>query len=190
MNFPQEHQLAIDWHVPLLSSNRTWLKTALREMEPFKLKPTDVPLIIRLIENPKYDIGIFPGAVSLLSHDCIHIILGRGVLPKDEAFVIGYTMGSTKKMTPFREKMFLLISKYLYPEGYNFGEEEAYVFKHGVIAGSRCLVDLTKVDFRFFSTWELKDIRRKFGISVDFLKLCYILEQKKFPNSPESKRLL
>ena len=63
-----------------------------------KLEAEDVPLIIKLVENPKYDIGLFAGNVSLYNHDCIHLLLGRGLRVKDEAFVIGFTMGSTKKM--------------------------------------------------------------------------------------------
>ena len=189
MNFPEQN-LAEQWHVPLLSSGKIRLKTALKQMRPYKLNPQDVPLIIRIVENPKYDIGLFPGAVSLLTHDCIHVLLGRGVLPKDEAFVIGYTMGSTKRMTAFKEKVFLFVSRYLYPEGYSFTEEEKEVFKYGLIAGSKCYKDLSKINFKWFLNWSLRDIRGKMGIDVDFLKLCYKLEQKKFFNCEETNRLL
>jgi hypothetical protein len=185
-----EHNIE-EWHLPLLASGNTWLKTSLREMEPWKLHQGDIPFIIKLIENPRYKIARwFGGAVDLATHDCIHILLGRGVLIKDEAFVIGYTMGSSKKMTPFKEWLFLFISKYLYPEGYKFGKEEALVFKMAVIAGSKCHVDLAKVNFRWFTKWKLDHIRGKFGIKKDFLKLCYILEKKSFPSSPESQRLI
>jgi hypothetical protein len=180
-----------EWHVPLFSSGKTWLKTALREMQPWKLHQDEIPFIIKLIENPNYGIARwFGGAVDLTTHDCIHVLLGRGILIKDEAFVIGYTMGSSKKMSPLKEKLFLFISKYLYPEGYRFGEEEAIVFKMAVIAGSKCHVDLGKVNFRWFAKWKLDHLRGKFGINKDFLKLCYILEKKKFLNSPESQRLI
>ena len=75
------------------------LSAFIKEMEPFKLCQEDVPLIIKLVENPKYFTSkLFTGAVDLFTHDCIHVLLGRGLLPKDEAFVIGYTMGSGKKM--------------------------------------------------------------------------------------------
>lgn len=188
MNFPEQN-LAEDWHVPISEGGKT-LKEVLREMLPFKLEPNDVPLIIKLIENPKYRLGFFPGAVSLLNHDCIHAVLGRGVLPKDEAFVIGFTMGSTKKMTGFKSKIFLFVARYLYPEGYKFKEDEAWVFKMGVLAGSKCPANLPKIDFRWFSKWSLEQIREKLEIDVDFLKLCYILEKKRFPESKESNRLI
>jgi len=174
----------------LFSSNKKKLKDVLKEMKPFKLKQQDVPFIIRFIKNPKYDIGFFPGAVSLLNRDCIHVLLGRGVLDKDEAFVIGYIMGSTKKMTTFKEKLFLFISRYLYPKGYRFGKGEAKIFEYGLIAGKKSCKDLSKIDFKWFLSWTLKDIRSKLGVDIDFLKLCYILEKKAFPNSPESQRLI
>ena len=118
-------------------------------MEPFKLSKNEVPLVIRFMENPKFDFfNIFPGSVTLKSHDCIHALLGRGLLPKDEAFVIGFTMGTTKKLGRLREWLFLLIARHLYPEGYKFYEEEKQIFRNGVDIGSHMgCVNLSKVDF-------------------------------------------
>ena len=165
------------------------LKTLLKEMEPFALNPKDVPLIIRLIENPKYDIGLFSGSTTLGAHDCIHILLGRGLLLKDEAFVIGYTMGSTKKMKRWRRNLFMFISKYLYPKGYKFGENERFIYNLGVVAGSKCPTDLSEVDFTEFLDLTLPKIRSKLGIDKDFLKHCYAIEKKSFKDI-ESQRLL
>ena len=131
------------WHVPLFSNGKK-LKTALREMNSWRLNSGDVPWIIRFVENPKSifcDFDVFPGCVDLHSHDCIHIILGRGVLPKDEAFVIGFTMGSTKRLGWFREKLFLFITRWLYPDGYRFYDEERQVFQLGLMAGRKCEKD-------------------------------------------------
>jgi len=178
------------WHVSLSNTRKT-LKQALSEMDSFKLKQNDVPLIIQLTENPKYNFfSIFPGRVSLLAHDCIHILLGRGLLPKDEAFVIGFTMGSTQKMTNFKIKLFLFITKYLYPEGYKFSDEEAHVFEMGVLAGMKNPKDLSLLDFRWFMSWRVDRIRKRLGINGKFLKICYLLEKKKFKDSKESQRLL
>lgn len=181
---------AEDWIVRITSKKRK-LKHALKSMEHFKLKQKDVPFIIRFFENPKYNIGLFPGAVPLLTHDCIHIILGRGVLPKDEAFVIGYTMGSTNKIGKFREWLFLFCAKYLYPEGYKFLEEERHVFKTAMSLSSLTdnVKDLSKVNFLKYMDWTLEDIRRDLGISSHVLRIVYILESRHFPNAPESKRL-
>ena len=146
LNAPDE--LAAEWIVPLSEGDKK-LSEAIAEMEPFKLEGKDVPFIIKFFENPKFNLfNFFPGSVKLKNHDCIHAILGRGVLPKDEAFVIGYTMGSTGKMTDFKEFLFLLTVSWLYPEGYKFCEEERGVFK-----GARDTAemsrpsDLSKVNF-------------------------------------------
>ena len=56
-----------------------------------------MPLIIKLVENPNYKTSkLFGGAVDLFTHDCIHVLLGRGLLPKDEAFVIGVLWGQAE----------------------------------------------------------------------------------------------
>lgn len=46
---------------------------------------SDIPLIIRLLENPASPIAL-PGKITLHNHDCLHIILGVGVSSTDEAF--------------------------------------------------------------------------------------------------------
>tara|TARA_Y100001938_G_C8033898_1_gene402231 strand:+ start:212 stop:817 length:606 start_codon:yes stop_codon:yes gene_type:complete len=181
---------ADNWHLPLFKTqNRTLLK-CLDSMEDFKLCQEDVPLIIKLAENPKYDIGLFAGYVDLFSHDCIHILLGRGLLVKDEAFVIGYTMGSSRKMFRWRRNLFMFICKYLYPEGYKFGEEERYVFNSAVLLGSKCGVDLSKVKFETFLNRKLSMARRELKINIEDIEKFYSFEKQIFPNSRESQRLL
>ena len=162
-------------------------------MNDWKLKANDVPWIIRAVENPRSllcEFGIFPGCVDLFSHDCIHIVLGRGILPKDEAFVIGYTMGSTKKLGWFKEKLFLFIARWLYPEGYKFLKEERQVFQWGVIAGQQCKLDLTKVDFESMKNRSISAIRKALGVETKLVKICYILEKRAYPDSIESQRLV
>ena len=166
------------------------LKTFLSEMKPFKLNQGDVPLIIKLVENPQYKTSkLFTGAVDLFTHDCIHALLGRGLLLKDEAFVIGYTMGSSKKMKRWRRNLFMFCAKYLYPEGYKFGEEERFIFNLAVVAGSKCDVDLSNVDFHDLLDLRISEIRRDLKISYEIIKHCYGLEKRCF-SSIESKRLL
>ena len=83
----EERQNCIkEWHIPLFSKKQWTLKEGLKSMNDFKLEESEVPLIIRLVENPKYDIGLFAGNVSLFNHDSIHLLLGRGLEVKDEAF--------------------------------------------------------------------------------------------------------
>jgi hypothetical protein len=181
-------QLSAEWYVPLNSRKRWTLNKALLTMQDFKISQEDVPLIIKLVENPKYDIGLFSGNVDLHSHDCIHVLLGRGLLVKDEAFVIGFTMGATRKMSRWRRNLFMFISKYLYPEGYKFGEEERYVFNSAVLLGQRCPIDLSKVDFydNKILTAPLSKLRANLGIDKKEINRYYSLEGSLFD---ESRRL-
>ena len=180
---------AESWH-PKLSSPRRKLNSTLKEMDSFRLHQENIPLIIKLVENPNYNTAkLFGGAVDLFTHDCIHVVLGRGLLVKDEAFVIGYTMGSTKSMKRWKRNLFMFVSKYLYPEGYKFGEEERFVFNMGVVAGSLCPTDLSQINFKKYLNKQMNTIRKDLKIDVDFLEKYYLLEKKCFKDT-ESQRLL
>jgi hypothetical protein len=186
----ERRRRAEEWHIPLFSKRQWTLNDALASMSSFKLESKSIPLIIRLAENPKYDIGLFSGTMTLNEHDCSHLLLGRGVQIKDEAFVIGFVMGSTKKMKRWRRNLYLFCSKYLFPEGYKFKEEERFVFNMAIMAGERCSCDLSTVDFKKHGNLKLPVLRDKIGIDRALLKCCYEIEKKCFPNSPESQRLL
>ena len=189
----ETERLISEWYIPLRSRKRWTARSALETMEGFKLAQSDVPLIIKLVENPKYDIGLFEGAVGLKTHDCIHVLLGRGLLPKDEAFVIGYTMGSTKKMPRWRRNLFMFCSKYLYPKGYRFGEEERFVFNMGVALGSVNPTDLSVAGKHLSTIWldlPVTHLRKSFCIDIELLKSYYKIEKELFPNSIESQRLV
>lgn len=184
----EQKVLAENWHHPLSNDGST-LQSVLGTMRDFKLAQQDIPFIIKATENPKYITSkLFTGAVDLFSHDCIHVLLGRGLLVKDEAFVIGYTMGSGKKMSRWRRNLFLFVTKYLYPEGYKFTEEERYIFYSGVMAGSQCPTDLSKVDFNKLLDYKVQGVREKLGIDRELLR-CYYCTEKKLFKDKESQRL-
>ena len=179
------------WHIPLKTQKRLTLQKSLKTMELFRLNQKEVPLIIKLVENPDcWTSKLFTGAVDLFRHDCIHVLLGRGLLPKDEAFVIGYTMGSAKKMKRWRRNLFMFFAKYLYPKGYRLREEERFVFNMGVKMGSLIEEDLSLVDFESLNKLTPKGLREKLGVDENLLMNYYLLEKVLFPDSPESQRLL
>ena len=60
----------------------------------------------------------------------------------------------------------------------------------GIIAGSKCLTDLSKIDFSAYSSYTPCQIRDRVGIDEKFLFDCYAVEKNFFPDSPESQRLL
>lgn len=182
-----------DWHIPF-SHDEITLREARASLAELGAKQEDIPLMIQLVENPRFDIpgfDLFHGAVDIRTHDCIHILLGRGLLSKDEAFTIGFTMGSTHKVTTLEEKLYSLISKHLYPKVYQFDDEAIHVFKDAVRLGflSDCQ-PLNQVKYEDYLDCSLREIREKIGIEKDLILAYYRIERKRYPNSKASLRLL
>lgn len=151
--------------------------------------PDDIDPIIRLFENPKSPIA-FRGAVSLERHDCIHILLGRGLLPQDEAFVIGYTMGTAPYITPLETGLFKFIAYHFYPKPYDFKKEDLKAYDLGVKAGKRnpkrALYTFPIEEHKAKTLGELRDI---LSINKTLLKDVYSVERNILPDTIASKRL-
>ena len=65
--------IAENWSIPLTERDVT-LEEAASSMNKWKLTQSEVPLIIQLVENPKYRLKwLFPGSVTLRVHDYAHI---------------------------------------------------------------------------------------------------------------------
>ena len=181
------------WHVPLSRAGMT-LAEAHRTLQPFALQQREVPLLVQLVENPRFDlpgVEIFSGATDLRKHDYLHILLGRGLLPKDEAFVLGFTMGSTNRVGEMEERLFTLIARYAYPKTYRFDDEDVAVYKDAVrLAYVSDCHPLAGVDFKPMLDWPLGRIRREVGVEEDLLRAYYAIEARRYPQSVESQRLL
>ena len=182
-----------DWHIPF-SQHGITLREAKDSLAKLGAKQEDIPLMIQLVENPRFNIpgfDFFHGAVDLATHDAIHILLGRGLLPKDEAFVIGFTMGSTDQVTTMEENLYAVFTKHLYPKVYQFNDEEIRIFKDATKLGfvSDCR-PLDKIDYAKYLDWKLGDIRRDIGLEGDLILAFYRIEQKRFPASKAIQRLL
>lgn len=182
-----------EWHNPLARDYVT-LQEAYDGMSRVGADKQEIPLMIQLVENPKYRIPgftLFHGAVDLRQHDCIHIILGRGLLEMDEAFTIGFTMGSTKKVTTTEEHLFSLIARHLYPKVYQFGEQEIAVFRDAVRLSyiSGCAA-LDEIEFEDYFGQPLHRIREEIGLEANLLRAYYEIEKTRYPDSPASQRLL
>ncbi|GGY68664.1 hypothetical protein GCM10011613_11150 [Cellvibrio zantedeschiae] len=182
-----------EWLIPLHEDQQT-LAEAYAQMKAIALQQESIPLLVQLVENPKYDlpgIDIFSGATDLATHDYIHILLGRGVLPKDEAFVIGFTMGSTKQVGEWEEKLYGLFTKHFYPKNYRFSDEDFQIYKDAVRLGyiSNCQ-PLNKVDYPSLAHLSIKEARGKIGIEADLLRAYYKIEARRYPESYESQRLI
>lgn len=182
-----------DWHLPISFGNYT-LKQVLDSSAHMKAQQEDIPLMVKLVENPKFDLpgfDIFHGAVNLHDHDCIHALLGRGMLSKDEAFTIGFTMGSTNRVTSAEQKLYEWAAKYLYPGPYKFDDEAIQVFKDGVHLGyvSDCQ-PLDQIDFNSYMDITLDSIRQRLGLETDLLLAYYNIEARRYPQDKASQRLL
>lgn len=190
MSLPQAVQ---DWFIPLSRAEIT-LRQAFTEMREIALDQNSIPAIVQLVENPKYDIpgiDIFSGATDLVTHDYIHILLGRGVLPKDEAFVLGFTMGSTNRIGQLEENLYGLFSRFLYPEHYRFSDDEFQIYKDAVRLGyiSDC-ERLDLIDYETLADLTLEEARQQIGIETKLLQAYYEIEAKRYPDALESRRLI
>ena len=182
-----------DWFIPLSETGKT-LRQAYNDMQTIGFRQEAIPLIIQLVENPRYalpGLELFSGATDLETHDYIHLILGRGVLPKDEAFVLGFTMGSTNRMTVLEEKLYGLFSRFLYPRDYRFTDEDFQVYKNAVRLAyiSNCQ-PMDKIDYHQLLDLPLETIRKQLGIETPLLRAYYQIEKQRYPDCVESRRLL
>lgn len=151
--------------------------------------PLEISRLVRLFENPDSPMAL-TGAVSLERHDCIHTVLGRGLLTQDEAFVIGFTMGTAKDLKALEIALFKTVARYLYPKNYRLTDQALKVYELGLEAGqaSHC----TKIyDFPFedHMDWTLGQLRSTVNIDTHALKAAYAEEKALFPETKASKRL-
>lgn len=182
-----------EWHIPLSRSDIT-LRAALDSLAAVGARQQEIPLIVRLLENPKYSLPgltLFHGAVDLAAHDRIHLLLGRGLLAADEAFTIGFTMGSTKHVSRTEEWMFGWLASHLYPSPYTFDANAVRIFNDAVRLGgiSGCR-PLNKIDFDRYLDTPLGEIRKQVGLETDLLTACYRIEKERYPESVACQRLL
>ena len=169
MNKPVSYK---EWHIPFQHDHIS-LRQAHDSLMSVGEGQQGIPLMVQLVENPKYrlpGVTLFHGAVDLKQHDFIHLILGRGLLPKDEAFAIGFTMGTTNKVTTTAEALFSWIAKNLYPELYRFTAEDIKVFQDAVKLGfiSDCL-PLDQFDFGQALDCSLKEIRGQLRMEKELI---------------------
>ncbi len=181
------------WITPLDDDRKT-LREAYESLMSVGNSQDEVPFIVQLAENPKFHLGglgFFKGRVTLEQHDYIHILLGRGLTLMDEAFVLGFTMGSTDRVSTQESNLFSIINQFLYPKPYRFSNEGAQVFKDAIALAyvSDC-VPLESVDFHPLLDLPLREVREAVGLEVDLLKAYFRIEAKRYPQCAASQRLL
>ena len=125
---------------------------------------TSIHWFVWLLENPSSPISL-TGAVDLYNHDIIHILLNRGMNVRDEAMVIGFTMGNSETTSSWVRWLFEFCAQHLYPAGYSFSEYDLFEFEKGFAYGytrPRKNIHLE----RFNTLEEIEDIRKKWGIEL------------------------
>jgi len=182
-----------DWYIPV-KQDAISLRQARDSMSLVRAEQEEIPLMVQLIENPKFQIPgirLFHGAVDLAKHDYIHIILGRGLLDKDEAFTIGFTMGSTNKVSTTEETLYSFVSQYLYPGVYQFDKDAVEVFKNAVRLGyiSSC-APLDEFDFEPYLDMPVREVRELLELEKNLLLAYFEVEKTRYPGARDSQRLL
>ena len=127
-------------------------------------EPSTIHWFVWLLENPKSPISL-TGAIDLYNHDIIHILLDRGMLNRDEAMVIGFTMGNSETTSSWVRWLFEFCARYLYPESYRFNEHDLLEFERGFAYGytrSRRNIHLAKFDVKR----DVAEIRKEWGIEL------------------------
>ncbi|MEM9531911.1 MAG: hypothetical protein AAGA23_13445 [Pseudomonadota bacterium] len=148
-----------------------------------------IPLLVRLFENPASPLAL-PGAITLERHDALHVLLGRGLMAQDEAFVIGFTMGSDTRVRPRHHRLFRWLATRLYRKPYRLKPHHLLAFDLGFGFGQEqhCR------NFHDFPFEERKDatlgeLRAELGLNIHRLHALFNHEKVLIPASEASKRL-
>lgn len=151
--------------------------------------PEAIPEEIKALENPESPWAL-PGAITLERHDCVHVLLGRGMLQQDEAFVLGFTMGTSKQVTNWQYTMFRSLAVNWYPSPYNFSPQDLFAFDLGFARGedSRC-ININEFPFEDHMDKSIDEVRKMVGININRLYRTYMQERTALPDSIVSKRL-
>ena len=170
------------------------LREGLRRLMEIGNSQEEVPLIVRLMENPAFDmppLSMFRGRVNLEQHDCIHLLLGRGTTLMDEAFTIGFTMGSTKRMSTSATDLFAAVAERIYPKAYRFPLPAVRVFRDAVhLASISNCRRLDAVDFKALMDLPLREIRERLGVEEELLTAYYRIEAARNPEIAACQRLV
>jgi hypothetical protein len=154
-----------------------------------KVPATAIPWLVRFFENPESWFR-FRGAIDLADHDVLHVLLGRGLQDQDEAFVLGFAMGTAKKISRFQYHVFKWVMVSLYPEPYRIPSFLLPAFDVGVRCGIQTgRKNLYQEPLHKLKHMTLRDARNHCGIDVAILRQGFREEQEKIPFTIASLRL-
>jgi hypothetical protein len=175
-----------DWN-PGWQNNHQTLEEVLKTLPG--VPQEEISWLVRLIENPASPFAL-PGAVTLKRHDAVHVLLGRGLLNQDEAFVIGFTMGCAHNMNKFHQYLFQTAAAKLYPKRYRFNHHHLRVYEFALQAGKES--GISNLHEQPIEEWQQKTlgaIREKLGLTASLLASIYEQEKTLLPHTKASLRL-
>lgn len=181
-----------DWHIPFQQDNLT-LRAA-RDSVPPTMGQVELPLMLRLQRDPELSfLGqlVFKAGLDQQQHDCIHILLGRGMLPMDQAFVLGFTIGCSRKGCLPEHRLYSDVGRHFFKQVHLFDDAEAAVFKEGIKQAylSFC-APLENFDFMPWYDQTLRQLRQAIGLDAELMLAYYAVEKYRYPQVPASQRLL
>ena len=152
--------------------------------------PDEIDQMVRLLEHPASPYAR-PGPARLRHHNCIHILLGRGLLNQDEAFVFGYTTGTAREhITEEQVQLFRLAAKLLYKPPYRMTDDDLIAFDLAFALGNKSAYrNIDKFDFDRAMDLDIGDIRKELSIDVPALKATFREERLLLPGNKASERL-
>lgn len=161
--------------------------------EAYEAMPGDaaaaIPWYVRLLENPASPVAL-PGGIDLFGHDCVHILLGRGTLPPDEAFVLGVTMGASGRLAPWQQRLFALATRRFYRAPFRFTRSELVVYDMAVEYGRHAGIrPLHTVAWRDLLDHPMRTVRAAVGVRAGELAALYRTELALWPDSAAARRL-
>jgi hypothetical protein len=181
-----------DWHIPFHQDSIS-LQAALDSVPPLS-ELLELPLMIRLQRDPVLSfLGqlVFRAGLDQHQHDCIHIMLGRGLMAMDQAFVLGFTLGSSKKGSMPEHKLHGEVGRHFNKNASLFNEAESVVFKDGIkLAYLSFCAPMDSFDFTPWHDTPLRQIREAIGLEPELMQAYFAVEKHRYPHVLASQRLL
>ncbi len=154
-----------------------------------KVESTKLPWIVRALESPESWLR-FRGAISLEDHDILHVLLGRGLQDQDEAFVLGFAMGTSIRYSVLQHYVFRWLLSTLYPEPYRIPKFLLPAFDLGLECGRKTgRRNLYRESLTHCKEMTVRQARESCEIDTNVLREFYREERKRIPFTIASIRL-
>jgi hypothetical protein len=148
-----------------------------------------IPFYVWLFENPSSPFRL-AGATNLPEHDISHVVLGRGLLLQDEAFVIGFAMGNASDCSGWDRLIFEFAGRFIYQKPFRFRASDELAFDLAFDIGqSFNEKGLFMHPAESLLELSLGDVRRAMGLTKDVLTNWYLMEINLLPYGNASERL-